>query len=158
LPGDAICATVLLDVNHSMRIVSEEAFGPVMLVLPFDSDEEVIRLANATAYGLGCSIFSANTERAERMGKEIVSGMLTINDFGVSYMIQSLPFGGCKMSGYGRFNGPEGLRSFSRQKSVVSDRFPFRAPPPRFARYPIPVEGPSLMHNAVSVHRPSHRA
>jgi acyl-CoA reductase-like NAD-dependent aldehyde dehydrogenase len=90
--------TLLTDVNHTMRVVLEEAFGPIMLVIPFDSDEEVIRYANSTQYGLGCSIFSTDYARAESIGKKIVSGMLTINDFGLSYLIQAVPFGGVKVS------------------------------------------------------------
>ena len=61
--------TVLTDVDHTMRVVLEEAFGPVMLVIPFDSDEQVIEYANSTQYGLGCSIFSTDYARAERIGK-----------------------------------------------------------------------------------------
>ena len=88
---------MLIDVDHGMRIVHEEAFGPVMLIIPFDNDEELVEMANGTPYGLGCSIFSTNYKRAEEIGKRIVSGMCTINDFGLSYLIQSLPFGGCKV-------------------------------------------------------------
>lgn len=116
--------TVLSNVNHSMRIVNEEVFGPVMLIIPFSSDDEAVRLANSTEYALGSSIFSGNAARAHEVARRVVAGMATINDFGVGYLIQSLPFGGTKISGFGRFGGAEGLREFSRQKSVVTDRFP----------------------------------
>jgi acyl-CoA reductase-like NAD-dependent aldehyde dehydrogenase len=89
--------TILADVTHEMRIVNEEAFGPVMLLIPFDSDAQLVEMANGTGYGLGGSIFSTDYARAERIGKQISSGMLTINDFGLGYLIQSLPFGGCKV-------------------------------------------------------------
>lgn len=141
--------TVLKNVTHDMRVVLEEAFGPVMLLIPFDSDEQVIGFANSTQYGLGCSIFSTNYARAESIGKKIVSGMLTINDFGLSYLIQAVPFGGVKISGFGRFNGVEGLREFSRQKTVVTDRFPLRTKPPRFTKYPVPDQGPAIIHHAM---------
>jgi acyl-CoA reductase-like NAD-dependent aldehyde dehydrogenase len=89
--------TVLINVDHSMKIVNEEAFGPVMVIIPFENDEELIAMANSSKYGLGCSIFSRNYKRAEAISKRIVSGMCTINDFGLSYLVQSLPFGGCKV-------------------------------------------------------------
>lgn len=143
--------TVLCDVRQDMEIVRTEAFGPIMLIIPFDSDEQVIEYANGTDYGLGCSIFSNNYSRAEAIGKQIASGMLTINDFGLSYLIQNLPFGGCKVSGFGRFNGPEGLREFSVIKSVVTDRFPVRTRAPRFTQYPIPIRAPLLVQNAVTL-------
>lgn len=107
-----------------MRIVNEEVFGPVMLIIPFSTDEEAITLANSTEYALGSSVFGSDTKRAYSVARRVIAGMATVNDFGVGYLIQSLPFGGSKISGFGRFGGPEGLREFSRQKSVVTDRFP----------------------------------
>mmetsp|Transcript_11159 Transcript_11159/g.19026 ORF Transcript_11159/g.19026 Transcript_11159/m.19026 type:complete len:586 (-) Transcript_11159:43-1800(-) len=143
--------TILTNLNDSMKIVSEETFGPVMLLFKFEGDDEVIKMANASEFGLGCSIFSKNYKRAEFIAKEIESGMCTINDFGVSYLIQSVPFGGIKKSGFGRFNGVEGLREFSRQKTVVTDRFPMRAKAPRFTSYPIPTKAPIALSNAITM-------
>jgi len=143
--------TLLADLDPNMRIVKNEVFGPVMLLIPFDSDNEVVAMANSTPYALGCSIFSTNYGRAEALGRRISSGMLTINDFGLSYLIQALPFGGCKLSGFGKFNGPEGLKEFSVQKSVVTDRFPFRTKAPRFTQYPVPSAAPLVVENAVSL-------
>jgi acyl-CoA reductase-like NAD-dependent aldehyde dehydrogenase len=91
--------TVLSDVSHEMRIIKEETFGPVMLIIPFEKDEDVIRLSNDTEFGLGSSIFSKNYERAERIAKAHVSGMCAFNEWGISSIINSLPFGGCKVSG-----------------------------------------------------------
>jgi len=142
--------TVLTNLNDSMLIVHEETFGPVMLLRSFKTDDEVVRLANDSEFGLGCSIFARDYKRAEAIGKRILSGMCTFNDFGISYLIQSLPFGGVKMSGFGRFNGVEGLREFSRQKSIVTDRFPIRTKAPRFTQYPIPTKAPLAVSNAVT--------
>jgi len=142
--------TVLGNVNHKMKIVQEEAFGPVMLLLKFTNDEEVIEMANDSVYGLGCSIFSNNRARAERMAKRICSGMCTINDFGVPYLVQALPFGGCKVSGFGRFNGPEGLRAFCNLKSVVTDRFPIMTVP-RFTKYPVPTQAKDVVKGLISI-------
>lgn len=143
--------TVLTNLNDSMKIVNEETFGPVMLIMKFSSDNDVIQMANNSEFGLGCSIFSTNYKRAEAIASEIESGMCTINDFGVSYLIQSLPFGGIKKSGFGRFNGVEGLREFSRQKTVVTDRFPLRAKAPRFTSYPVPTKAPIALSNAITM-------
>jgi len=143
--------TILTNLDSSMRIVHEETFGPVMLIMKFSSDEEAIRMANDSEFGLGCSIFSCDYKRAEALCHEIESGMCTINDFGLGYLIQNLPFGGVKKSGFGRFNGVEGLREFSRQKSIVTDRFPFRTKPPRFTSYPIPTKAPIALSHAFTM-------
>ncbi|CAM9763949.1 unnamed protein product, partial [Choristocarpus tenellus] len=88
-------------------------------------------------YGLGSSIFSANKSRAVRIGEAIRCGMTNVNDFGVNYLVQNLPFGGVKDSGSGRFAGPEGLRSCCLLKSVTVDRFPFSTVVPAPLLYPV---------------------
>jgi len=90
--------TVLADVTPKMKIAYEETFGPVMTIMKFDTEADAIRLANSTVYGLGCSIFSADYTRAERIGAQMDCGQVSINDFAMVPMIQSLPFGGCKVS------------------------------------------------------------
>lgn len=130
--------TVLLGCTHEMKVVSDEAFGPIMAVLKWSDDEEVIRMANDSDYGLSAVVFTSDYARSERFASALVAGTIIVNDFGIPYLIQDLPFGGVKVSGFGKFNGPEGLRAFSREKAVVTDRFPFRPVPPRFTLYPIP--------------------
>lgn len=73
-----------------------------------DDDEKCVQLVNACDFGLGSSVYSGSQERGMRIGARIRSGMFTVNDFGVNYLIQSLPFGGVKESGFSRFAGPEG--------------------------------------------------
>ncbi|CAM9362975.1 unnamed protein product [Hapterophycus canaliculatus] len=109
-----------------MKIAQEEVFGPVMTIIkvPGDSDETCIKMVNSCKYGLASSVFSGNSARAVRLGEAIRCGMTNVNDFGVNYLVQSLPFGGVKDSGYGRFAGPEGLRACCLLKSVTVDRFP----------------------------------
>jgi len=152
--------TVLTNANHDMRIVNEEVFGPVALLLPFEDDAELVKMVNGTAYGLGCSILCGDPRRAERVGKQVVSGMCTINDYGVSYLVQGLPFGGCKDSGFGRFNGPEGLRGFAREQTVVSDKIPFmRTPVPRLIQYPVSPNAPTIISAAIhAIYDPSWAA
>ena len=95
-----------------------------MTIQRVHSEEEAVRLANATAYGLGSSVFSKDLRRAERIAAGISAGMTVINDFGIAYMVQSAPFGGLRISGFGQINGREGLRACCHVKTVVSDRLP----------------------------------
>lgn len=129
--------TVLSGVTHAMEIANEEAFGPVMSIIKFSTEEEVIKMANCTQYGLGSSVFTTDYTKAERVTSQLVTGMTTVNDFGMVPMVQSLPFGGVKHSGFGAFNGAEGLRGFSRTHAVVTDRFPMRTQTPKFLQYPV---------------------
>lgn len=131
--------TVLVDVTHEMRIIHEEQFGPIMSIVRVSSDEEAVRLANDTAYGLGSSVFSRDARRAEAIARQLRTGMTVINDYGIAYMIQSLPFGGEGISGVGRINGREGLRACCHVKAVVGDRWPLSRLPARggVSVYPI---------------------
>ncbi len=116
--------TVIVDVDHSMRIAREEQFGPVMVIMRVRDEAEAVRLANDCAYGLGSSVFTRDPVRAERLSRQIRAGMTVVNDYGLAYMIQSLPFGGVGRSGFGRINGREGLRACCNVKAVVTDRLP----------------------------------
>lgn len=107
--------TVLINVNHSMKTMQEETFGPVMSVMRVSSDEEVIRLMNECSYGLSCSIFSKNYKRAHKIAEQVRAGSVIINDWGLAMLIQDLPIGGVAISGFGKFQGPEGLRDFCFQ-------------------------------------------
>ncbi|KAN0050041.1 hypothetical protein ACTA71_003141 [Dictyostelium dimigraforme] len=147
--GNYFLPTVLANVTEKMTIFQEEAFGPVCTIVKFSNEQELIRMANGTVFGLGCSILSGDIKRAERIGSKISTGMLTINDYGASYLIQDLPFGGCKESGFGRFNGPEGLRGFSREVSVLTDRFGIKTPVPRLIRYPIDPASVGIIRQAI---------
>lgn len=130
--------TILVNVTHSMRISQEEVFGPVMTIFRVVDDEHLLSIVNQCPFGLGSSIFSKSDARAVCLGRKIRTGMATINDFGTNYLVQSLPFGGTKFSGFGRFAGPEGLRNCCLQRSVVEDKFPFvRTTIPKVLQYPI---------------------
>uniref|UniRef100_A0A2P2MR68 Aldehyde dehydrogenase 22A1 n=1 Tax=Rhizophora mucronata TaxID=61149 RepID=A0A2P2MR68_RHIMU len=115
--------TVVVNVNHTMKLMQEETFGPIMPIMKFSTDEEVIKLANDSRFGLGCNVFSGSQQRAKEIASQIHCGNAAINDFATSYMCQSLPFGGVKDSGFGRLGGVEGLRDCCLVKSVVEDRW-----------------------------------
>ena len=110
LKGQFYEPTIISEITPDMRISKEEVFGPIMCIVTVknDSDEECIRLVNDCDFGLGSSVYAKTQERGMKIGNAIRSGMFTVNDFGVNYLIQSLPFGGVKESGFGRFAGPEG--------------------------------------------------
>jgi acyl-CoA reductase-like NAD-dependent aldehyde dehydrogenase len=110
-----------------MRIAREETFGPVMVMMRFETEEQAVRLANDSVYALAGSVFSTDYRKAHRVADRITSGMMCVNDWAIVPLVHSLPFGGSKASGFGRFNGPEGLRAFCRQRSLVTDRYGIRA-------------------------------
>jgi acyl-CoA reductase-like NAD-dependent aldehyde dehydrogenase len=114
--------TVLVDVDHSMDITQNEQFGPVMVIIRAKDEEHAIRLANDCPYALGSSVFSNDIARAERIARRVRAGMSVVNDYGLAYMIQALPFGGVGLSGFGKINGREGLRACCNEKAMVSDR------------------------------------
>jgi acyl-CoA reductase-like NAD-dependent aldehyde dehydrogenase len=118
--------TIITDVTPDMRIFQEEVFGPVMTIVKVekDSDATCIELVNQSDFGLSASVFCRDQGRALHLARRIRSGMVCTNDFNSNYLIQSLPFGGVNHSGFGRFAGPEGLRSLCLERAVVTDRFP----------------------------------
>jgi hypothetical protein len=139
-----------------MRIFHEEVFGPVMTIItvPNDSDEECIRIVNACPFGLGSTIFSANAKRGLQIGRQFETGMLTVNDFASNYLVQSLPFGGCKESGFGRFAGIEGLRGLCLERAILIDTFPslISTGIPQPLNYPIdPVRGFPFLNSLVQL-------
>ncbi len=123
LSGQFFEPTVLTDVDHSMDIMRQETFGPVMAIMRVHSEEEAVRLANDSDYGLGSTVFSKDTQRARRIARKLQAGSTCVNDFGLAYMANELPFGGVRHSGFGRLNGREGLRACTNIKAVVTDRF-----------------------------------
>jgi acyl-CoA reductase-like NAD-dependent aldehyde dehydrogenase len=121
--GHYFTPTLIVDVTPDMEIAQTELFAPVFLMMRAKDLDDAITIANSTPYALGASIFGAHKPSLERFVREINAGLVAVNDFGVTYMVQ-LPFGGVKGSGYGRFAGMEGLRSVCNQKAITRDRFP----------------------------------
>jgi acyl-CoA reductase-like NAD-dependent aldehyde dehydrogenase len=130
--------TVLADVTTDMRIAQEEVFGPVMSVFSFSTEEEAISIVNSCNFGLGSCVFTKNDAKGFQIGSQFNCGMMCVNDFATNYLVQSLPFGGVKHSGFGRFAGPEGLQALCLQKSIVVDKVPFiRTTIPTIMQFPI---------------------
>lgn len=109
--------TVLVNVTPDMPVMAEETFGPTAAVIAFRTDDEAVDLANATPYGLGASVWSADVDHALQVGERISSGALFIN--AVTASDPRLPFGGVKQSGYGRELGEAGAREFTNIRTVV---------------------------------------
>jgi len=118
IPGDGyyIQPTVFADVTDDMSIAREEVFGPLMSVLSFDNEEEVIGRANATEFGLAAGVFTANLSRAHRMVDALDAGTCFINSYNDAPV--EVPFGGVKMSGVGRENSKAAILHYSQLKSV----------------------------------------
>ncbi len=121
-PGYFFEPTVIVDVDHGMDLMREETFGPVLPIMPVADEEEAVRHANDSTYGLDASIWSRDRARARRIGDRLTVGTALINDHLINYAIPELPFGGARRSGFGRVHGLEGLREFVRIKSWVEDR------------------------------------
>lgn len=107
--------TIFTGVQSSMRIAQEEIFGPVLSVLTYNDEEEAIRLANDSAYGLNGAVFTSDLDRGVKIARRIRTGTVELNGNGVGWLA---PAGGFKFSGIGRENGPEGLDAYTEIKSI----------------------------------------
>ncbi|MGN7752436.1 betaine-aldehyde dehydrogenase [Sinorhizobium sp. 22678] len=124
--GTYIQPTVFADVTDDMTIAREEIFGPVMCVLDFDDEAEVIRRANATEFGLSAGVFTADLTRAHRVADRLEAGTLWINTYNLCPV--EIPFGGSKQSGFGRENSVAALNHYTELKTVYVGMGPVEAP------------------------------
>jgi succinate-semialdehyde dehydrogenase/glutarate-semialdehyde dehydrogenase len=116
--------TVLADVTHDMRIMREETFGPVLPMMACIDDDEAVRLANDSEYGLAASVWTRNRKRGERLARRIHAGTVMVNDVISCFGISEAPHGGVKASGVGRTHGRFGLDEMVRVKYLDMDRMP----------------------------------
>jgi acyl-CoA reductase-like NAD-dependent aldehyde dehydrogenase len=125
--------TILVDVDHSMSCMTEETFGPTLPIMKVADEDEAVRMANDSSYGLGSSIFSRDTDRAERIARRLYAGNTWINDAIVSYMAQEAPFTGARNSGVGGRHGQIGIRKYCEPHTILITR---RAPKKDPAMFP----------------------
>jgi acyl-CoA reductase-like NAD-dependent aldehyde dehydrogenase len=120
IDGRYVRPVILTDVPEDADAVREETFGPTITVRRVASLEEGIRLANASSYGLGASIFAGSRRRAVTAARSLRTGAAAINSVVSFMLVPALPFGGVGESGFGRIHGADGLREFTRSKSIAS--------------------------------------
>jgi len=116
--------TVLADVTHDMLIMREETFGPVLPIAPFDTEDDAIRLANDSEFGLAASVWTRESARGQRVAEKLQAGAVMLNDMVCSFGISEAPHGGVKASGLGRTHGRIGLEEMVRPKYVGTDLLP----------------------------------
>jgi acyl-CoA reductase-like NAD-dependent aldehyde dehydrogenase len=118
--GNFLRPAIVVDPDPSLRVVTQEQFGPVIPVIPFDTEEEAVQLANDTWGGLCGSVWTASPESASRVGSQLVCGYVWVNDHGATRLDLRAPFGGMKQSGIGREQGIEGVRAFQDTRAIAT--------------------------------------
>jgi acyl-CoA reductase-like NAD-dependent aldehyde dehydrogenase len=111
--------TVLVDVDHSMKIMTEETFGPTLPIMKVPDAEEALRLANDTDYGLQASVWTQDVDRGEALARRVQAGVVCVNDAQVNYSAMNLPMGGWKSSGLGTRHGASGIRKYTKTQSLL---------------------------------------
>ena len=117
-PGNFVQPTVFVDVDDNARIYREEIFGPVLVASPFDDIDDVAKRANDTPYGLAANIWTSNLSTGHRLARMLDAGTVTINT-GTFPPDPNMPFGGFKLSGFGRENGKSAIDLFTESKTVI---------------------------------------
>jgi acyl-CoA reductase-like NAD-dependent aldehyde dehydrogenase len=121
--------TVLLNVDHSMDVMREETFGPILPVMAVSDPEEALKLANDSPYGLGASLWARDPKLIDRLVSGVRAGNIAVNDVMIFYAMPALPFGGIGQSGMNRTHGIQGLREMCNVKSVAQDRLGLKREP-----------------------------
>ena len=123
LTGHYYEPTVLAGVDHSMRVMTEETFGPVLPIMRVRDQAEALRLANDSRYGLNASVWTGDRAHGEELAAAVEAGITCVNDVIVGFAITDAPSGGLKESGLGKRHGAEGIRRFCNQQVTITDRF-----------------------------------
>jgi acyl-CoA reductase-like NAD-dependent aldehyde dehydrogenase len=128
-PGYWYEPTILVDVDHTMSAMTEETFGPTLPIMKVRDQEEAIRLANDSPYGLGASVFGKDVKHAEEVARRVEAGAVCVNDALVNYSALELPMGGAKASGLGSRHGAGGIRKYCQQQAILVTRFATKKDP-----------------------------
>ena len=118
--GNFLRPALVVDPDPALRVVTQEQFGPVIPIIPFDDEDEAVRAANDTWGGLCGSVWTASPESGARVGSQLVCGYVWINDHGATRLDLRAPFGGMKQSGIGREQGIEGVRAFQDTRAIAT--------------------------------------
>jgi acyl-CoA reductase-like NAD-dependent aldehyde dehydrogenase len=118
--GNFLRPALVVDPPLDLRVVTQEQFGPVIPLIPFDTEEDAVRLANDTWAGLGGSVWTADPASAQRVGSRLECGYVWVNDHGATRLDLRAPFGGMKQSGIGREQGIEGVRAFQDSRAIAT--------------------------------------
>jgi acyl-CoA reductase-like NAD-dependent aldehyde dehydrogenase len=129
---------VLTNVDHTMQIMRDETFGPVLPIMRVQDEQEALRLANDSRYGLNASIWTRDKAKGERLARQIEAGSVCVNDVITAVAVTDAPFGGVKESGSGRRHGAAGIRRFCSEQTIVIDRLGLKREP---IWYPYTVRG-----------------
>jgi acyl-CoA reductase-like NAD-dependent aldehyde dehydrogenase len=121
--------TVLVDVDHSMKAMTEETFGPTLPIMKVADAEEAVTLANDSPYGLGAAVFSRDRARGEQVARRLQAGAVCVNDALLNYVAVELPMGGWKASGLGTRHGAAGIRKYTKQQSLFISRLHLKRDP-----------------------------
>ncbi|MCA9925836.1 MAG: aldehyde dehydrogenase family protein [Anaerolineales bacterium] len=118
--------TIVVDVDHTMKIMQEETFGPLMPIMRVDNELHAIQLANHSNFGLSASVWSQDLKRAKRVAEQLIVGSVNINDTMTHFAIPHLPFGGVKDSGIGRTHSEKDMLQFTQSRSIVVGKPPLK--------------------------------
>jgi succinate-semialdehyde dehydrogenase/glutarate-semialdehyde dehydrogenase len=127
--------TLLTGCDHTMTVMKEEIFGPIIPIQKVASEDEAVRLANDSHLGLNAYVFTKNREKGRRLAQRIEAGSVLVNDVLVNYAAAEAPFGGIKQSGFGRVHGDDALRAMCDTRHVFSSRMPDASTDPLWFPY-----------------------
>jgi succinate-semialdehyde dehydrogenase/glutarate-semialdehyde dehydrogenase len=114
--------TVVVDVRHDMDLMRKETFGPIVAIQKVRDEEEALRLANDSEYGLNGNVWTTDAEKGQRLAERMETGGVCVNDMAMTYGIPEAPFGGVKASGVGQVNGAQGIRGYCHAHPILADR------------------------------------
>jgi acyl-CoA reductase-like NAD-dependent aldehyde dehydrogenase len=122
-PGRFYPPTVIVDVDHTMRCMTEETFGPLLPIMKVADADEAVRLANDSPYGLQSAVYTRDLRKGETIGRQLEAGACCVNDAQVNFTAFEAPMGGWKSSGVGSRHGAGGIRKYCRQQTLLVNRF-----------------------------------